>query len=363
MQNSTWVIIDIIIYEIIAFLPFIFIKYKRGNFKFVDKKYKRLWLLFFYLLIFYCVFDKTGGDYFHYFDIVEGIYKSQRNESHLEYPYLVLSKIIGNCYSLWRLIIWGCSLLLLVNLLKKLNIDYLYGIWIFSLVALMTFSTGRVSLAIVLCLQGLWICLRSNNITTKIFGIIIIIASIFFHKSIFILLIVLLLSLFPISLTSLIASIICIPIIIWLIRNNLYSLVLIISNDSSSLEYFSKERIGMGLGELINVILIWIPLIFYVVSKFKYYNNCNDRFIKCLYKVVLFLLYISIIFYLLNFGSSAIPTRIRNMTLIPLSLIILYKIRDKRFNRYFMILFVLLLIGNNYQLMYLYYLKSIGLGV
>ena len=140
------------------------------------------------LITIFCVYAGWDTDYQHYYSIYNQIYNNTLSifVSHLEvayYPFITLS--FGN-YSLFRLYIWGGAVLLLIFSLKRLNLNCNIAAITFVSFNLLYFSYARVSLAILIYINGLLLLRQKQNKTShiaKLWGMILVLVSILFHKS------------------------------------------------------------------------------------------------------------------------------------------------------------------------------------
>lgn len=139
-----------------------------------------------YLLIFvFCLFPFWGGDYFHYredyYDFLQGAYLS------LEpiYKWIILNMSCGS-YTLFRIIIWGSALLLLINAYKKCSKDTSLILFVFGACYLPLFSYARVSLSISLILLGLAAIVTAKGrfrFISIVVGLSCIVCAEFFHRT------------------------------------------------------------------------------------------------------------------------------------------------------------------------------------
>lgn len=136
----------------------------------------------------FCVYAGWDTDYQHYYMIYQQIYENIFSifDSHMEiayYPFITLS--LGN-YSLFRFYIWGLAALLAVLTLKRLDLNNNTAAITFASFNLLYFSYARVSLAILIYIYGLMLFCQQRNawkIITKLWGLILVLTSILFHKS------------------------------------------------------------------------------------------------------------------------------------------------------------------------------------
>jgi hypothetical protein len=162
-----------------------------------------VWLLF----LIFCLFSFWSGDWFHYREIVERIganeidFLSIRSDSNLEIPYYYIINVVGQWYILFRLIVWGGGLVIVYLTGKRLMLNREALGLSFSVFALVMFCYARVSLAMAIGFWGLSFFaqpIKRKKYLSYVLGATIIFFAIQFHKSALFLLVVSILSLFPI---------------------------------------------------------------------------------------------------------------------------------------------------------------------
>lgn len=351
-------------------MPFLFQIKKRQSLYTIESKHGRnLYSRYLILIIFFCIFDKTSGDYFHYKEYVSELIKYNENYSGLEDIYFYLIKVVGGSYFLFRFIVWGSAVLIFFKCTQLLEIDKSISIFIFLLIVLLNFSYARVSLAIVIFILG-YIILCSNYRKKKInifWGILLIVSSLFFHKSIYVLVPIALVSFVPFNRKTIMAAIVVFPIFIYLINYFIGDFIFLLEDGSSELNYLNQDRTDAGIAEIIETCLLFGPIIYFVYNLL--YNCYIRKRINLPYEInqlvvfTFYVLYVSFVLYFLDIGSNAIYYRIRNMAIIPISFVVAYYISKTRLNRFSFVAIVLLYIYNFYHMFYMYYLKTLGLGI
>lgn len=137
--------------------------------------------LYTFLMLIFCLFSFWGGDWFHYqfkfhyFDI---------DRTHWEDIYIWIRSISPN-YIVFRLIIWGIALFILLRSYKTYDVSYPLTLFIFGSLFLIYFSYGRVSLAFSILFLGYTLLSTAGPMqnTKKTIGIVLICLAVFFHKS------------------------------------------------------------------------------------------------------------------------------------------------------------------------------------
>lgn len=136
------------------------------------------------LAVVFCVFAFWAGDYKH----TEAVYDNMRHDdaSHFEKVYIFIAHDLNVNYHLFRLIIWGSTILLIVQTFKRLKMRLDVSLFICFGLYLPMLSYARVSLAMALMFYGFsyvakpW---RGLKYLSYLFGGLIIWYSSFFHRS------------------------------------------------------------------------------------------------------------------------------------------------------------------------------------
>lgn len=359
LSDIEWVIIDLILFNILAFSPLFKIKITNSLVA-ISKtnNYTNYCLLICGILI-YSVCDRTGGDYFHYREIVDSIYSKNYWGTHLELPYVFLANHIGFSYELWRLIVWGAALYFYLKIIEEFKFYKFLSIWIFILIGLTDFSIVRSSLAITILIYGTILIKKKHNL---ILGFIFIIISFFLHKSIIILIPYLILLKITINKKTLIIIIFSLGLIKYLISNHTGLLLLLMDNDNNSADYLTDSENSLGLAYLIQQFLFWAPSVLLITKGLKQKLYKSSNLIGLEYNLVFYLLIIYIILGFFPINMTVFKDRIIWMMSIPICLIVTNLLNKKLTVQTFSILLIYI-VYNNYKLLYMLYLKKLGLGI
>lgn len=281
------------------FLYTLIYKISKNNLKFNNNN-----TVLFCLILVFCIYPFWGGDYFHYY------------ESYIDYKkcnaYTWIDPIYDRfmdfspTYGIWRIIVWGTGLISVFWASKILDIETNQFIYYFTVFLLLVFSYARVSLGMSILLLGYAFIIQSKKNIFKIcLGIITIIISMFFHKSLILPILVSFISFVKLNRKLLIVFIIIIPIIIIFIRNHFETLayasgILNEEQMAKAASYTSGEKSKeLGIAAIINNILQYLPIYYSVFfltrSYYKYYPSLDFRD-RSLYKISLFMCIASNIF-------------------------------------------------------------------
>ena len=375
MSNSLWVLAELIIY-VLALLPlFTSIKYKLNN---KDHWYIKsnnsasAYILYILYIAIFSIYDKSGGDFFHYQEQVAELYHSPGLGTGLEDVYVWLISKVGFSYYLFRICVWGLSTYILNKILKYLNLNNCVSIWCFLLIALVNYSYARVSLGIVLFLYGYIRVVKHSDKGDTLYGLLLVFISLFFHKTIIFLAVLSIFSFIRISRTIFLFALLVAPIAIKLMNLYVSELFWYIEAGSAEARYLSAEQEGAGIASLIIDSCRFIPILYFILkfskeilyrdkscSHFKLYPNYIER----LYTLSLVIIYVSTILSYLDIGHSAISYRIRNMALFPMTILVAYYLNNNKITASSIIALIILFLSNILYFLYMFYLKKLGLGI
>ena len=288
---------------------------------------------FFILYILNSIFAFWEWDTYHSW----GDFKYARSFENFEMTsyepvYNWLASITHYNYFIWRAVIWVPTCLLIFHVGKKLNL--LNRNLLVSLVLFCVFTySARNLLGIVLLLLGA-VMIFDSKTSSRIIGILLIVASYYFHKSMFITILFAILSLLPQNKMSITVLIVLFPLATQAagyIINHINSGELLMSlgeTDYTVYLYVNQERVrSTSLGILRNIIILvpqYLTLIY--VTKRIFFDNMlhNDKYYKIWYylgKLSFITIYIASTFYFTN-SSIWIYERFKYMGIIPLTFVL-----------------------------------------
>lgn len=361
MPITIWVILEIVFF--LMMLAPLFYSIRLNQQKEFFLPIKRGFAYFGIAILIYCLFDQASGDYLHYQEALKEWSISRYKQTHMEKPYVWIAQCINYNYFLFRLIIWGTAILLLIQCINKLKIRRDLALGLFILFHLQMFSYGRVSLGLSCFFLGYIMFITSNKKTGSLKGLILILLSCFLHKSIFVLLAIFPFCFINLSVKKIILSLLCLPFFIVLFNSVVQT---ILSNNIHIVgaNYLQKD-IGIGIGFKIYYFLIFIstfPLFIYLI---KYFSSAQPNsypiYWKRIYNITYIILYVSTILSFLNIGHVDIAIRIRQFAFLPLSFLITYYITNVPISKIKIILPIFIFfIADIYNLLYMFYWKLIG---
>ena len=175
-----------------CFLLFISLK---GNVTrlYIQENNKSRTILLFCGLLLFALTSFVGGDFFHYYDFMYE-YRGQvfgDQEVGLEAFYQYLISFIDGNYFLFRLVVWGGSLVLITYATRKFEANLYHTLFLILAGFIITFSYARATLAMAAFSVGAVIisiaseCNIRKRVFSTILGLIVIACSMYFHRSMF----------------------------------------------------------------------------------------------------------------------------------------------------------------------------------
>ena len=337
-------------------------RYNRNVFFIQKDNFVFYWLI----LTGFCVFDKSSGDYFHYLDIVQDLSQSRFLESHLEDFYIELIKIIKGNYFLFRIIVWGGAVINVFLIIRRLEINRNIAYILFMLYALLFFSYTRAFLGVSFFFLGYTFLIKPNKkyrIYSICLGFLIILCSLFLHKSIVMLCVLLPFSFFEMTKKKCLCLLLLFPIVIYNIDK--FIAILFTSIEIRGGSYLLAEKTSSGsIGGDIYFFFYILSIFFLLIRIFNILSISKRKnipfSIRRIYSFSICIFYASFLLSFLSFGHAAVSYRLRNMGFIPLAFVISYFVIYEEIKyKYLVVSLFLILIADNCYLGYMYYLKSV----
>lgn len=153
------------------------------------------YLIFGILLTTYSVLCYVDKDFYHYQEIYNSV-KHIGYSNHLEPIYVWLINNFSFNYLSWRFVIWGTATIFLLLTISRLKLDIRSAICILAIFYVSTFSFLRMSLGVSILFYGYSLIIKLDSLKrgNVILGTIIVLSSVFFHRSIFIMILILFIS-------------------------------------------------------------------------------------------------------------------------------------------------------------------------
>ncbi len=326
-------------------------------------------IIFFILLIF-CLFASYDGDYWSYYSNYKQLKINYEIQVGMEevFAYIIGYRLVDS-YLYFRFVVWGGGLLLYWLSFKRLGINSSLIWLIFTATTLLSIAYIRAFLGMGFALYGYTYLIKPSRykILSYIFGLSIVGASFFFHKSMFVIILCLLLSLLFSRKWALIASAVCFPVACK-VAMLLVIATLTSDTDVDGMNYLEADSVNRGLGirlsDFMRFLFVTICLGSLIIKAFK--NKLTDQIKKCTF-CAYYIFYMYCVFYaafeLNGMGGAYLCDRIFVMlfTIFP----ILFYNFFKGSKRPLLVVLCLWLatLAFNYRLIYSYYLQSLNMGM
>lgn len=346
----------------ISILPFYnnIIETKNG----INTRRNNIWLSYIKLgLLLFCIFGAYGGDWFSYREEIDYLNSFSRmpEQRHLESIYIwIIEYITHNNYILFRVLIWTTSFYCLSNSFIRLNIDNISTWSCFAVLSVaVSYAIGRGAIGFSLILWGYSFLLRPgrNKILSYVKGSILLILSLFCHKSMFLLAPLTYLSFINFNIRrTIICAIIIIPIIG--IVQHYILLRLAMGEEVTGSDYFTSEQNTYGIG-----MNIWRYSYYFIITSlfgYTYYRIiiCKHHVPQYIHRflnlTILLLIEYLILYFAFTYqkiGSDDLAWRVFALINIPLPIILSYFFSE-RVPKYILYIFNYALLISNYFIIY-----------
>ena len=178
-----------VIFNIVLFLVAFLILKPSLKGKHCVNKGQRAFAIF--VLFIFFVFGYNDLDYLHYKQLL--LERNPYELLHLEVVYLGLLDIVNYSHLLFRIIVFGGALLLYLLSIKRLNVDFDLNLLFFVVICAVISNYGRWTLALSISFLGFSFIAKPINqqwlvrLVSYLIGFLLISVSLFFHRSILIL--------------------------------------------------------------------------------------------------------------------------------------------------------------------------------
>lgn len=330
----------------------------------INIRNRNIWLLYIKLgLLLFCIFGAYGGDWFSYREEIDYLNSFSRmpEQRHLESIYIwIIEYITHNNYILFRILIWSTSFYCLSNAFIRLNIDTISTWSCFAVLSIaVSYAIGRGAIGFSLILWGYSFLLRPgiNKILSYTKGTILLILSLFCHKSMFLLAPLIYLSFINFNIKRTILCVIITIPIIGIVQHYIL-LRLAMGEEITGSDYFTSEQNTYGIG-----MNIWrYSYYFIIISLFAYAyyriiickQHVPQYVYRCLNLIILLFIEYLILFFAFtyqNIGSDDLAWRVFAMINIPLPIIISYFLSNIA-PKYILYIFNYALLISNYFIIY-----------
>lgn len=323
------------------------------------------------LMFVFVLFSFWGLDWFGYQSSFE--YLKNGYPGHMEEVYLWIVQNLSPNYIMFRFVVWGGSLCLLLHMFKRLSIPTNLAIFFFCSIYIIWFSYARVSAAMVLVYYGLTVLYKpyKSKFLSILIGTSAIGCAYFFHKSalfgIAAALLTILVNRFEKK--TLIILLLCYPVLIYLAQSYLSDFLMADASAedgalgqsmSSGQRYLQKDLSQKGIGSLIQNFLERFPhfllayISFYFIRSNYYLDAPTD--IKAFIRLQFFIVLLASLFMFdLGANTQIVFSRFLRFAVIPSCIILTYFYSTRFKFKYTQIAYYLAFLGTLYALVYSMY--------
>lgn len=297
-------------------------------------------------VILYSVTQWVPGDWFHYQEWINIHTFSHEDQ---EAPYLFLRVFLNHNYLLFRIIVWGSAAFLLSLVFKVMKLDVKSSLFVFFSIYAMMFSYGRVSLGMSFFFLGYCIIIQVGNSNHKILqaigGVVLMLLSTFFHRTMFVLVLLSLVTIIPIKKKMIIFYILFAIVFFYMsslyLKGFLYSDFLTDSDLSWKLERANNEvnrTEGANFNGMVLYMLkyatIYVPIICSSIALFRKETRKKITVqVYSLYILTLFILAYALAMYV-ALPNDIFFSRTLYMCMMPSCIVMSYMYQKKLLKKY-----------------------------
>jgi len=353
----------------------------------------RPWRRYMMILIsvLFCLFSFWGTDWFHYAEMyINLVYMDGFNTS-LENVYYFIANYLSPNYLVFRAIIWGGAFYLLCLLFRHVSIRGDLLLAIFCALWLLDFSYGRVVMSYTMMYLGGAILMKpvkGKMLLSLMLGIAVLVFSLFFHKTAFFGVALILLALLPRLLNNRTFALVLMmyPFVLLLVQLLLMQFMdtAIDPNERNSSStagqaYLNDDTKEIGPAYLLYLIMRYVPyyMIAWIAYKVNLYqpeesaekenevqHSLPDEApaeVRFFSRLTIYIVLVSTIF-LFDLGASTTTLYIRFMMygFIPACVVLAWAWQHKFCPRMVKLTFLVGLAGTFYALLYSFYLAYLG---
>ena len=347
-----------------------------------------------------CLFSFWGTDWFHYAEMYFNIlYVNDANTS-LESVYGLIAAVSPN-YLVFRAIIWGGALYLLCLMFKHVSVRGDLLLAIFGAIWLIDFGYGRVVLAYTMMYLGASILMKpvkDKMLLSLMLGGALLLLSLFFHKTAFFGVALIVLSLFPrlLNKRTFVLVMIMYPFVLLLVQLLLMQFMDTAvdarehnSSSTAGQAYLNEDTREIGPAYLLYLILRYVP--YYMVAWIAYKINVYQPSLEApespeipedpedpepsdsselpeapsevrfFSRLTVYCVLISTIF-LFDLGANTFTLYLRFLmyAFIPACVVLAWAWQNKFYPRLTKLTFLIGLAGTAYALLYSFYVSYLG---
>lgn len=350
----------------------------------------RRYLMILTALIF-CLFSFWGTDWFHYAEMyINLVYMDGFNTS-LEDVYYLIANYLSPNYLVFRAIIWGGALYLFCLMCKHVSVRADLMLSIFCALWLIDFGYGRVVMAYTMMYLGAAVLMKpvkGRILLSLMLGIALLVISLFFHKTAFFGVALILLALLPrlLNKRTLALVLMMYPFILLLVQLLLMQFMDTAvdptersSSSTAGQTYLNDDAKEIGPAYILYLVMRYLPyyMISWIAYKVNLYqpeesvekeNNVQLSLpggapaeVRFFSRLTIYIVLVSTIF-LFDLGANTITLYIRFLMygFIPACVVLAWAWQHKFCLRMAKLTFLVGMAGTFYALMYSFYIAYLG---
>lgn len=337
----------------------------------------------------FCLFSFWGTDWFHYAEMYFSILYVNGFNTSLEDVYTLIAAISPN-YLVFRAIIWGGAIYLLCLLFRHVSVRGDLLLALFCAIWLIDFSYGRVVMAYTMMFLGgavLMKPVRGIMLLSVTLGFSLLGLSLFFHKTAFFGVALVLLALFPrlLNKRTFVLVMMIYPFVLLLVQLLLIQFMDTAvdpnehnSSSAAGQAYLSDDTREIGPAYLVYLILRYLPyyLVCWIAYKVNLYQLEDDTKekdarlllpegvpseIRFFSRLTVYVVLVSTVF-LFDLGANTFTLYMRFLMygFIPACVVLAWAWQNKFCPRMVRLTFLLGMAGTFYALLYSFYLAYLG---
>lgn len=365
MSSPYLAIFNILLFIFLSYIYVIPVYYKQN--KLYRQKYSNeiIWTGLFIFVTLFCVFAYTSADFYHYRNLIGKMTITHKNK-HFETIYYWLLCNINFTYFVWRFIVWGLATFLMIQSLKRLAIPARYSCCAVVLFYLTTIYVFRGSLGIAIMFYGITLLfnpIKTNHLFSYLLGLILIVISYYFHRSMPLLFALIPLSFIKPNKKIIILSILLFPVMVFVTGYILEYIILNgvngMSDDFSNkaISYSKTDIFEINIKGYIRKLFIYGPVylsLFYVTKKTVFEKNVMPLRIRFFYMFWYLMVYVATVCNFQSTGGWFFP-RFMYMSNFPFAVVMAYIFDKYPINRFIKFIIIIGFLGCMYDLSYSMY--------
>ena len=331
------------------------------------------------LMLLFCLFSFWGTDWYGYLSYFDSVKSGWGDHVQMETIYIRLMEILPS-YILFRLVVWGSSLLLLFKTVSNFGINNRLFFFFFCSISLRWFAYARASLAMSLLFCGVSDILKGRQYSARrtlsiTIGIALILCSFYFHKSAVI-------GIAAIALAVVLSKIgtrkgirlllFSFPFIVLSVKSVFSDILYNITIDDTNLlneyavagsSHLDSTKSAQGIGIMIEHFLEWFPsylLVYICYRVLSKKQNIPENISLLMYSLCSIVFVSSIFAFDLGANTQTLYVRMMRYAQIPLCICLSYLYENNLYKKQVKWVYTIGIAGCFYAITYMLYNIIVG---